>query len=780
MSLGKKKILSQGASAPAPTPFDPLENFETVTYTGNGSTQKITGYIRKGAAFNGSSSKIVLPNSVFSPSAFTVAAWCNVSTTGAENSIFEFTDTNSGNNQSIVLLSAGNASNSSRFLIRNTTSNEYSYAPSGTPATGWNHYCLTFDGSTAKSYINGIEVDSASFSITNTIASTSEVLLGLSATDRFLNGKIDQVRIFNKAISGTNVATLAAETYASSTKSTTDIFSDGSGVALYELDEDSFSSNFEKGAVFPNPSSSLSDGIISGYTPSDMNTTSYTFSQWVNFSTISGEQYIFSNFKNTSGSYGFYAIKLQGVGNVVVDLFNTSNVNTRITSTAFSAGQWYHIALTWNHSTKVMKFYIDGSLDQTSSALSGTVSTNNNGLSYGRSDAAAVNDFFTGKLDQARIYTSELSASDITKLYQESSQIPTANLVAHYKFEGNADDSVGSYNGTANNITYAGGVYSGTATNVNYLGMAFQPDLVWIKLRSTSSSAAPHALFDSIRGVNQILQANDSAQEVDLGSHGVSSFNSNGFTVSDVSGGNNAVNGAAGGQFSGDSNYVAWNWYAPTSETNTIGTDTATIKKNVDAGFSIVNFTSNGTTNVGHGLDGAPDLIILKGVDAAEDWQIYTSTTGEQAYLSFSRNGGTDAVVGRADSFSSVTSTTFTNRWTGSTVEWIAYCFKNVAGYQKVGSYSGSNSTKSITGLGFAPRFVIIKNATGSGPWVIHDKVRNPSNPSTKHLRANSSASEDTGAGEQINFDSDGFTLNYNGCGNINCSGYTFIYLAIA
>ena len=59
MGLGKKIFKSSSASAGA---INPLENFETVTYTGNGATKKITGYIRKGAAFNGSSSKIVLSN----------------------------------------------------------------------------------------------------------------------------------------------------------------------------------------------------------------------------------------------------------------------------------------------------------------------------------------------------------------------------------------------------------------------------------------------------------------------------------------------------------------------------------------------------------------------------------------------------------------------------------------------------------------------------------------------------------------------------------------------
>ena len=57
MSFNKKFFTTGGIVASAPpaaAAFDPLQNFETVTYTGNGSTQKITGYIRKGAAFNGS------------------------------------------------------------------------------------------------------------------------------------------------------------------------------------------------------------------------------------------------------------------------------------------------------------------------------------------------------------------------------------------------------------------------------------------------------------------------------------------------------------------------------------------------------------------------------------------------------------------------------------------------------------------------------------------------------------------------------------------------------
>ena len=56
--IGKKLINTGGAAEAA---FTPSQHFETVTYTGNGSTQSVGGFINRGAVFNGSSSYINLP-----------------------------------------------------------------------------------------------------------------------------------------------------------------------------------------------------------------------------------------------------------------------------------------------------------------------------------------------------------------------------------------------------------------------------------------------------------------------------------------------------------------------------------------------------------------------------------------------------------------------------------------------------------------------------------------------------------------------------------------------
>ena len=102
MGFNKKFFTTGGivASSAAPTPaaFDPLQNFETVTYTGNGGTQKITGYIRKGAAFNVSSSAITtsLDFDGTTANGQSISFWFNIPTGTANFKVFEAGTNNSG------------------------------------------------------------------------------------------------------------------------------------------------------------------------------------------------------------------------------------------------------------------------------------------------------------------------------------------------------------------------------------------------------------------------------------------------------------------------------------------------------------------------------------------------------------------------------------------------------------------------------------------------------------------------------------------------------------
>jgi hypothetical protein len=113
----------------------------------------------------------------------------------------------------------------------------------------------------------------------------------------------------------------------------------------------------------------------------------------------------------------------------------------------------------------------------------------------------------------------------------------------------------------------------------------------------------------------------------------------------------------------------------------------------------------------------------------------------------------------------------------------IAYCFHDVAGYQKVDSYQGTGASGNSIVTDFEPAFLMVKAAirpSGGGSWYIFDNKRTTSNPQGQYLQANESAQELDGTSVfDIDFQSNGFTVN--GTNNeINQSGSTYIYLAIA
>ena len=332
-------------------------------------------------------------------------------------------------------------------------------------------------------------------------------------------------------------------------------------------------------------------------------------------------------------------------------------------------------------------------------------------------------------------------------------------------------------------------LYTGNGGTQAVTGVGFQPDFVWIKRRDGSAN---HVLFDSVRGVGERLHSDTTDSEASTLPNGLTSFDSNGFTVVDNSGGGTGVNGSS-------QTYASWNWYAPTAESiSASGSRLAsTIKKNVDAGFSIVKWVGTGVSaTVGHGLSSAPELIIAKNLDTAggsgtyDGWPVYVSAIGNDHLLNLKSSAPKDSTGGTWDS-TTPTSTVFSvkdnvdNNKSGDNI--IAYCFHSVAGYQKIGSYTGTNSTNgpivyttddgTATGTGgFEPAFLLIKGTQSTTQWLIIDNKRSTSNPRNKALFANLNDAE--GTNNSIDFFTNGFQpITTDGDSN---RAETYIYLAIA
>ena len=295
-------------------------------------------------------------------------------------------------------------------------------------------------------------------------------------------------------------------------------------------------------------------------------------------------------------------------------------------------------------------------------------------------------------------------------------------------------------------------LFNGNNTTVT---TGFQADLAWVSNRQYANG---NFIYDSVRGAsNNLWPTGNYAEGV---RSGVTAFNATSTTIGTYT--------SIGSGGSGTN--VQWAWKAGgTAVSNPDGTTTSTISKNATTGFSIVKTSSaGGTINVGHGLGSDIGMIILKGVDVAETWQVWHKDVGTGKYLELS---STNAQTTRANSFSTVNSTIFENDWTSGSVIWIAYCWSSITGYSKIGSYAGTGSgnTQSIN-TGFEVGWVMIKDYTAGGSWFVQDNKRGSQNSIT----VNTGDAESTT--NYVTFTSTGFDVT-SGL-NDNSVSSSFIYMA--
>jgi hypothetical protein len=292
-------------------------------------------------------------------------------------------------------------------------------------------------------------------------------------------------------------------------------------------------------------------------------------------------------------------------------------------------------------------------------------------------------------------------------------------------------------------------------------------DFAWLKVRDTTGD---HFLFDIIRGTNNYVRSNLTSAEGTL-ANTLTAFNSDGFSLGTA----NAVNASGETQ-------VGWSWKANgAGVSNTDGSITSTVSANTTSGFSIVQWTgtqANGT--IGHGLGVAPSMIIVK-ANAVKDWMVGHDGIGWTKYINLNTTGAASTAstvwqdTAPTSSVFSVGSSSDVNT---SSTSMIAYCFADVKGFSKFGSYTGNGSADgTFVYTGFKPAFVMLKRTNDTAHWQMQDSKRIGFNPENERLYASDSAAEQT-----INFIdllSNGFKCITTDAG-ANGSGDNFIYMAFA
>ena len=219
---------------------------------------------------------------------------------------------------------------------------------------------------------------------------------------------------------------------------------------------------------------------------------------------------------------------------------------------------------------------------------------------------------------------------------------------------------------------------------------------------------------------------------------------------------------------------------------NTSGTIESAVSANTEAGFSIVKWTGDTTSNptVGHGLNQEPDLYIVKELDnGTVSWLVGGNSTlfpetGTTA--SFLRLNTSDDIdqTGIATFGNSGDNLIKVGARTNNGEDSVAYCFHSVAGYSKIGSYTGNTTTLPSITLGFTPSFLMVKRTDSGDNWLVFDNKRNTTNPTNLALIPNSSAAESVGnLGNGFNFLSNGFEVVSTDTG-VNANGGEYLYMA--
>lgn len=328
-------------------------------------------------------------------------------------------------------------------------------------------------------------------------------------------------------------------------------------------------------------------------------------------------------------------------------------------------------------------------------------------------------------------------------------------------------------------------LYTGNGTAIGSGGNAItfsgnssmQPDFVWIKNRDADDD---HSNYDSVRGTTKQLEMNSTDTET-TESESLTTFGSDGFTVGSL----NQVN-------TNTENFVAWCWKGDGTAggtLNEVGDINSQVNVNTTAGFSIVGYTGNGSDSqtIGHGLGVTPQTVLVLPRSSGDHHLISNWETGVTAFSEKLKINDREGATSSSTQVKGGGSTTFTvgtdGNINGSGSTYIAYCFANVEGFSKLGTYTGNgNADGPFVYCGFRPRLIVIKAATATESWPMYDAAINSYNSGTTtgmvQLFTNNTNAESAGSNENLDILSNGFKLRSTN-DPVNSSN-TYIFMAFA
>lgn len=184
------------------------------TVYGASLTTDRNGIANSAYSFDGTDDYIQAPNDVWFSGDFTVSAWLNVSTYKDFGKFFDFSNGAPGDN--IMYSPTPTAFIGDAFIIRKnsctSTPYEESAYSSPFPLNSWVYVTLVLRGTVGEVWRNGVNTTVHSSTILGPVCSSMRTknYFGKSpwSHDEFFHGKMDDIRIYNRALNALEIDTL--------------------------------------------------------------------------------------------------------------------------------------------------------------------------------------------------------------------------------------------------------------------------------------------------------------------------------------------------------------------------------------------------------------------------------------------------------------------------------------------------------------------------------------------------------------------------------------------
>jgi len=386
------------------------------------------------AEFDGTNDYISVSNTIsIGTNDFTTESWINLDGIGDFNWVYEASDANH--------FGLSYRKDDSKFRVY-LEANEYDFS---TPLTTnvWYHVVVVRSSNNLNMYLNGLQIG-GTLTASDNVASTSIVIGSQFGSSHFLNGSIDEFRIYNRALTPTEINTSRDSTVpwegqnnasqnvrfrVSNTQSL--VYNSTNLTAHWKLDGD------------VNDSLGFSNGTTTGAT--------FTNKTWIN--RLGGYDFDYGDYLNISDSNNIRPVTKMSVGL----WFNADVLNSTITSllvkddpsdyqlyfvdpdlkffisgltggnygtyacayarSNFNTGEWYYVLGAYDSTTGTASLFVNGVEVCSNAGLSGNIGTSTSNIFIG-SDDGGDRRFFDGKIDDIQIYNRSLGAEEIFYLFK--------------------------------------------------------------------------------------------------------------------------------------------------------------------------------------------------------------------------------------------------------------------------------------------------------------------------------------------------------------------------